>query len=67
MIEGKGNLDHTKWDPNGCVIIYEIPAELQYLAFVSAQIVNKIILYKIMNKNTWQNRLYSWYLTQYLP
>ena len=52
MIEGKGNLDHTKWDPNGCVIIYEIPAELQYLAFVSAQITNKIILYKIMNKNT---------------
>lgn len=52
MIEGKGNLDHTKWDPNRCVIIYEIPAELQYLALVSAQTTNKIIFYKIMNKNT---------------
>jgi len=52
MDEGKRKLDHTKWDPNRCVIIWEIPAELHYLAFVSAQVVNKIILYKIMNKNT---------------
>lgn len=52
MTEDKGNLDHTKWSPNECVILYEVPAELHYLAFVSAQTTNKIIFYKIMNKNT---------------
>ena len=52
MTEDKGNLDHTKWDPNGCVILYEVPEELHYIAFVSAGVVNKYIRYKIMNKNT---------------
>lgn len=52
MTEGKGNLDHTKWNPNACVIIYEVPEELHCLAFISAVVVNKIILYKVMNKNT---------------
>lgn len=52
MTEDKGNLDHTKWSPNECVILYEVPEELHYIAFVSAGMVNKYIRYKIMNKNT---------------
>lgn len=43
-------IDNTTWAPNQCVILYELPKELHYLAFVSAQIVNKIIFYKIMKK-----------------